>query len=338
MFGRGKPFLIIGLGNPGREFRGNRHNVGFMVLDRLAGKLETSFTKIKMEALMTAVRYKNQRLILIKPQKFMNLSGKVTAAYARFYKIPLEQILVVYDDVDLPFETLRLKPDGGDAGQKGVRSIIDELGTKEFSRLRVGIDRPPGRTPVSSYVLQDFSGQEQEWLPSVLDRATDAILTFIREPLDAALIEYNYPSNLNIHSPVEYFSTYVRVGLMCGVMLASPWVFYQLWSFVAAGLYEQEKKWVRFFGPASLVDLAPTLIALANDGQEVELAEQLDGENLLPMTIGARQRQTDVVAELKSEGLADPVIMIRRNAYKFIGGPAHPSQLFGFSCHGYPKL
>ena len=191
MFRRSKPYLIIGLGNPGRKYRDNRHNVGFMVLNRLAEKLETSFPKMKMEGLMTAVRYKNQRLILVKPQKFMNLSGKVAASFARFYKIPLENILVVYDDVDLPFETLRLKPDGGDAGQKGVRSIIDELGTKEFSRLRVGIDRPPGRMPVSAYVLQDFSGQESEWLPSVLDRATEAILTYVDFGLNQAMTTYN---------------------------------------------------------------------------------------------------------------------------------------------------
>ena len=191
MFRRSKPYLIIGLGNPGREYRENRHNVGFMVLNRLAEKLETSFPKMKMEGLMTAVRYKNQRLILVKPQQFMNLSGKVAASFARFYKIPLENILVVYDDVDLPFETLRLKPDGGDAGQKGVRSIIDELGTKEFSRLRVGIDRPPGRMPVSAYVLQDFSGQESEWLPSVLDRATEAILTYVDFGLNQAMTTYN---------------------------------------------------------------------------------------------------------------------------------------------------
>ena len=191
MFRRSKPYLIIGLGNPGREYRENRHNVGFMVLNRLAEKLETSFPKMKMEGLMTAVRFKDQRLILVKPQKFMNLSGKVAASFARFYKIPLENILVVYDDVDLPFETLRLKPDGGDAGQKGVRSIIDELGTKEFSRLRVGIDRPPGRMPVSAYVLQDFSGQESEWLPSVLDRATEAILTYVEFGLNQAMTTYN---------------------------------------------------------------------------------------------------------------------------------------------------
>jgi PTH1 family peptidyl-tRNA hydrolase len=191
MLKRQKPYLIIGLGNPGREYRGNRHNIGFMVLDKVAERLETSFSKMKMDGLMTAVRYQNQRLILVKPQKYMNLSGKVTASFIRFYKLPLENILVVYDDVDLPFETLRLKPDGGDAGQKGVRSIISELGTKEFPRLRVGIDRPSGRTPVSDYVLQDFSHQEQEWLPFILDRAADAVFSFVTNGLNHTMTYYN---------------------------------------------------------------------------------------------------------------------------------------------------
>lgn len=191
MIGRAKPYLIVGLGNPGREHRHNRHNIGFMVLDQLAGRLDGSFSRMKMNALMTAVRHKGHRIILIKPQSFMNLSGKAVASFVRFYKLPLENLLVVYDDVDLPFQTLRMKPDGGDAGQKGVRSIIQELGTKEFPRLRLGINRPPGRMSVSSYVLLDFSDQEGETLPFVLDQAADAILAFIEMGLNQAMTIYN---------------------------------------------------------------------------------------------------------------------------------------------------
>ncbi|MCJ7734093.1 MAG: aminoacyl-tRNA hydrolase [Anaerolineales bacterium] len=196
MFGRSKPYLIVGLGNPGREYRGNRHNVGFMVLDQLAEKLETSFSKLKMNALTTAVRYGNQRLILVKPQTFMNLSGQAVSSFLRFYKLPLENLLVVYDDVDLPFETLRLRPDGGDAGQKGVRSIIQQLGTDEFPRLRVGIDRPPGRTPVSDYVLQDFSKTEKDTLTFVLDQAVLAALHFVDHGLNSAMTRYNQQSQI----------------------------------------------------------------------------------------------------------------------------------------------
>jgi len=196
MIGRKKPFLIVGLGNPGREYRNSRHNIGFMVLDQLAGKMDTSFSKMKMNALMTAVRYKGQRIILLKPQTFMNLSGKAAASFIRFYKLPLENLLVVYDDVDLPFQNLRMRPNGGDAGQKGVRSIIKELGTKDFPRLRIGINRPPGRMSVSSYVLLNFSDQEVETLPFVLDQAADAILAFVELGLNQAMTTYNQsPSN-----------------------------------------------------------------------------------------------------------------------------------------------
>jgi PTH1 family peptidyl-tRNA hydrolase len=191
MFRRSKPYLIVGLGNPDREYRGNRHNVGFMVLDQLAARLGTTFSRVKMNALMTAVRHGDERLILIKPQTYMNLSGQAVASFTRFYKLPRENLLVVYDDVDLPFETLRLKPNGGDAGQKGVRSIIQQLGTREFPRLRVGIGRPPGRMPVSDYVLQDFSKPEKDLLPLVLDQGASAALHFIDHGLDSAMTLFN---------------------------------------------------------------------------------------------------------------------------------------------------
>ncbi len=191
MFKRSKPYLIVGLGNPGREYRSSRHNVGFMVLDQLAEEFDTSFTRVRMNALMTAVRWKGEKLILIKPQTFMNLSGQPVSSFLRFYKLPLENMLVVYDDVDLPFESLRLKPNGGDAGQKGVGSIIQKLGTKEFPRLRVGIGRPPGRTPVSDYVLQDFSRDEKDNLPFVLGQAALAAQHVIEYGLNAAMTRFN---------------------------------------------------------------------------------------------------------------------------------------------------
>jgi PTH1 family peptidyl-tRNA hydrolase len=191
MFGRQKPFLVVGLGNPGREYRNNRHNIGFLVLNQLAEKLETSFSRMRMNALVTAVKYKDHKLILIKPQTYMNLSGKAVSSFVRFYKLPLENLLVVYDDVDLPFQTLRMRPDGGDAGQKGVRSIIQELGTQQFPRLRIGINRPPGRMSVSSYVLLDFSEQEAENLPFILNQASDAMLTFVELGLNQAMTTFN---------------------------------------------------------------------------------------------------------------------------------------------------
>lgn len=184
-------YLIAGLGNRGREFQNNRHNVGFMLVSHLAERLGVSFSRMQSKALVTKCEYKGKRLILAKPQTYMNLSGQAVAPLVRFYKVPLENLLVAYDDVDLPFGVLRLRPSGGSGGQKGMQSIISTLGTEEFPRLRVGIDRPPGRMEASDYVLQDFSKDQAEALAEILDRGAEAVLTFIDEGLDAAMNKYN---------------------------------------------------------------------------------------------------------------------------------------------------
>ncbi len=184
-------YLIVGLGNPGREYTGSRHNMGFMVLDRLAARLGTSFSRVQSHALVAKGEYQERRLVLAKPQTYMNLSGQAVESLRRFYKTPLEQLLVVYDDVDLPLGTLRLRPDGGSAGQKGMNSIIERLGTQALPRLRVGIGRPPGRMEAAAYVLQDFSRQEAEVVPHILERASEAILVFVTRGLEAAMNLYN---------------------------------------------------------------------------------------------------------------------------------------------------
>lgn len=184
-------YLVAGLGNRGREFQNNRHNVGFMLVSHLAERLGVSFSRMQSKALVTKGEYHGKRLILAKPQTYMNLSGQAVAPLVRFYKVPLENLLVAYDDVDLPFGLLRLRPSGGSGGQKGMQSIISTLGTEEFPRLRVGIDRPPGRMEASDYVLQDFSKDQVEALAEILDRGVEAVLTFIDEGLDAAMNKYN---------------------------------------------------------------------------------------------------------------------------------------------------
>ena len=186
-----EPYLIIGLGNPGRQYRHNRHNIGFMVLDRLAGRLGTSFTRLESKALVTKADYENRRLVMAKPQTYMNLSGTAVGSLARFYKAPLKNLLVVYDDVDLPFGSLRLRPDGGSAGQKGMASIIERLGTEEFPRLRLGIGRPPGKMEAADYVLQEFSSHEAQVLPEILERAVEAVLTYVASGLVTAMNQYN---------------------------------------------------------------------------------------------------------------------------------------------------
>lgn len=185
------PFLIIGLGNPGRKFEHNRHNVGFMLLNRLASKLGQSFGHVQSRALVIQTSYLGERIILVKPQTYMNNSGAAVGSLARFYKVPLENLLVAYDDVDLPLGILRLRPSGGSAGQKGMQSIIERLGTDEFPRLRIGTGRPPGKMEAADYVLQDFPSDEADLLTSTLDRAVEAVLTYLQYGIDRAMNQFN---------------------------------------------------------------------------------------------------------------------------------------------------
>jgi PTH1 family peptidyl-tRNA hydrolase len=164
-----------------------------MVVDRLADRLGLSFSRLESRTLVTKGEVQGKRVILAKPQTFMNLSGEAVSSLQRFYKVPLEHLLVVYDDVDLPLGTLRLRPSGGGGGQKGMLSVIERLGTQEFPRLRIGIDQPPGRMDSADYVLQDFSRAQAEFLPEILDRAVDASLTFIEQDLQAAMNRFNGP-------------------------------------------------------------------------------------------------------------------------------------------------
>jgi len=184
-------FLLIGLGNPGREYRDNRHNAGFMLIDRLAVRLNARGMKLQSKAIVISAIYQDKKLIFAKPQTYMNLSGHSVQGLANFYKLPLDNLLVAHDDLDLPFGTIRLRPGGGPGGQKGVASAIERLGTKDFARLRIGIGRPPGRMDPADYVLQDFSDEEMKTLSENLDHAADAVLLFVMEGLDRAMNKYN---------------------------------------------------------------------------------------------------------------------------------------------------
>jgi PTH1 family peptidyl-tRNA hydrolase len=184
-------FLIVGLGNPGREYRENRHNIGFMLIDRLAVELNVRFTRLQSKALVATANYNECKIILAKPQTFMNLSGQSVQGLVRFYKLPLTNLLVAHDDLDLPPGTIRIRPDGGSAGQKGMESIIERLGTDEFPRLRLGIGRPPGRMEAPDYVLQDFPAGEMTVISETLNLAVEAALTFVNEGLDVAMNRFN---------------------------------------------------------------------------------------------------------------------------------------------------
>jgi len=184
-------YLLIGLGNPGREYRDNRHNVGFMLIDRLIVRLNARGMKVQSKAIVTTATHEDRKLILAKPQTYMNLSGQSAQGLLNFYKLPMENMLVAHDDLDLPFGTIRIRPGGGPGGQKGMASTIERLGTKDFPRLRIGIGRPPGRMDPAAYVLQDFSRDEMKTLSEVVDRAAEAALSFVVDGLNKAMNKYN---------------------------------------------------------------------------------------------------------------------------------------------------
>ena len=186
-----KRFLIAGLGNPGLSYARDRHNIGFMVLDELARRQEVPFTRGRGKSLHADLQLNHAQLLLAKPQNFMNRSGDALETLLHYYRLPLEQTLVVFDDLDLPTAALRMRPHGGSAGHKGMQSIIDRLGSRAIPRLRVGIDRPPGRMDLAAYVLQPFANEQQELIEAALPRAADAIEIFVRSGIETAMCEFN---------------------------------------------------------------------------------------------------------------------------------------------------
>ena len=189
-------YLIVGLGNPGREYRSNRHNAGFILLDRLVERHKwMAFTRRQGKALITTAMLGQASLVLAKPQTFMNLSGEAVGSLVRFYNLPLEQLLVLADEIDLPLGTLRLRPDGGSAGHNGMRSIIEQLGTETFPRLRLGVGRPPGVKAAAGYVLRDFRGEDLEIINMALDKGVDAVECFVQEGIVTAMNRFNGPAD-----------------------------------------------------------------------------------------------------------------------------------------------
>ena len=183
--------LIVGLGNPGLQYSRNRHNVGFRCTSLLAAAHGLDFTRRQKRARVASGLICGHHVVLAMPQTFMNESGRSVAPLAQFYRVSQSRLLIVHDELDLPLGTLRLRPEGGSAGHKGMRSIIQHLGGQEFPRLRVGIGRPPGRMDPADYVLQDFSSEEGPVLEEVLERATAAIEVWLTEGIEEAMERYN---------------------------------------------------------------------------------------------------------------------------------------------------
>jgi PTH1 family peptidyl-tRNA hydrolase len=187
-------YLIVGLGNPGREYRLNRHNAGFLALDQMVGRWGLpAFTRKQSNALFTSGAVDGRRVVLAKPQTYMNLSGASVASLLRFYKLEVERLLVCVDDLNLPFGTLRLRPRGTAGGQRGLQSIIAHLNSDRFPRLRIGIGAPPGQMPHAAYVLQDFHEDELDLLDATLDRCVELSATWMSQGVELAMSKHNGP-------------------------------------------------------------------------------------------------------------------------------------------------
>ncbi len=169
------PFLLVGLGNPGPAYSGNRHNIGAMVADLLAGRVGGRFKAGKANAEVCEGRLAGESVVLAKPRTYMNLSGGPVAGLARFFKVAPDHIVVVHDELDIAFGTVRVKQGGGEGGHNGLRSISQSLGSKDYLRVRCGIGRPPGRQDAADFVLANFSAIERPELPFLLDAAADAV-------------------------------------------------------------------------------------------------------------------------------------------------------------------
>ena len=179
-------WLVVGLGNPGPSYAGNRHNVGFMVLDLLGDRAGARFKAHKGRADVVEGRLAGQRAVLAKPKTYMNLSGGPVASLRDFFKVKTDRIVVVHDELDIPYGAIRLKLGGGDNGHNGLRSITSAIGSKDYLRVRVGVGRPPGRQDAADFVLKDFSGAEKKDLGFHVDRAADAVEALLTGPLEAA--------------------------------------------------------------------------------------------------------------------------------------------------------
>ncbi|MGW3769269.1 aminoacyl-tRNA hydrolase [Actinomadura verrucosospora] len=179
-------WLVVGLGNPGPSYAKNRHNAGFMVLDVLAARAGGRFRSHRARADVLEGRLAGKRVVLAKPRTFMNESGGPVKGLRDFYKVPVERVVVVHDELDIPFGAVRLKQGGGDNGHNGLRSITRSLGSKEYPRVRFGVGRPPGRMDPAAFVLKDFSAGERKELDFEVDRVADAVEALLTEGLAAA--------------------------------------------------------------------------------------------------------------------------------------------------------
>jgi PTH1 family peptidyl-tRNA hydrolase len=193
----GGVWLVVGLGNPGPSYAGHRHNIGYLVTDELAERMGATFRAHKsgradvVEGRLGAPGTGGPRVVLVRARTYMNESGGPVSQLAKFYKVPPERIVAVHDELDLPFDTMRVKLGGGDNGHNGVRSLRASLGTGDFHRVRIGVGRPPGRQQVSDFVLSNYSSAERPAVPLQVTDAADAVESLVTEGLERTQSRFN---------------------------------------------------------------------------------------------------------------------------------------------------
>ena len=197
LFGRARSndasdrWVVVGLGNPGEKYAKTRHNAGAMVLDELLRRNSASLKRHKSGCAIAEISVGDQRMVLARPMSYMNESGRPVRELVRWYKVPLEQVIVIHDELDIPFGEVRIKAGGGTAGHNGVKSVASHLGSKEFIRVRMGVGRPRGRQDPVDYVLSDFSASERKELDFIIQEAADAVERIIEVGAERAMNEFN---------------------------------------------------------------------------------------------------------------------------------------------------
>ncbi len=184
-------FIIIGLGNPGKKYENTRHNVGFDTVELLSRRHGISITKLKHKALLGDGKISGKRVILVKPQTFMNLSGESVREILEWYKVPVKNIIIIYDDIDLPAGKLRLRPKGSAGTHNGMRSVIYQIESDEFPRIRIGVGGPPEGWELADYVLSKLSGEDKKKVEEAIVYAADAVEEIVKSGIDVAMNKFN---------------------------------------------------------------------------------------------------------------------------------------------------
>ena len=192
--------LIAGLGNPGKEYENTRHNVGFLTIDKIAEDVGVKITKKGFQSLYNLGQFEESKILLLKPQTYMNNCGNALREAREFYKIDTDKIIVIHDEMDLPLGRIKLKKDGGSAGHNGIKSIIPNIGSDNFARVRVGVGKPYDKNNVIRQVLSDFSKEERQQLPQVIESARDSVFAIIVSGIEKAMNEFNIRAEKNIEN------------------------------------------------------------------------------------------------------------------------------------------